>query len=186
MGFRWSDVQILSPRPINQALTSTPSEIPCLLRQSSDKSIKKRCRTATFVQCPGPGGKRVWQALVRRKGHPQQTQTFDSKAKAQDWAGGIENARRGVFVSNAEAERQRRPWQTRWIGMHPRSPQPKRPPIARLIRPADSGPPHSVHGRSPRFAARTSLMRWPPRKPKAPPSTPSLSRHSFPFVHRGP
>ena len=60
---------------------------------------------ATFVQRPGPGGKRVWQALVRRKGYPQQTQTFDSKAKAQDWAGGIETAmRRGTFVSNVEAE----------------------------------------------------------------------------------
>ena len=60
---------------------------------------------ATFVQRPGPGGKRVWQALVRRRGYPQQTHTFDSKAEAQDWAGGIENAmRRGVFVSHAEAE----------------------------------------------------------------------------------
>ena len=61
---------------------------------------------ATYVQRPGPGGKRVWQALVRRKGYPQQTQTFDSKAAAQAWAGGIENAmRRGTFVSHAEAER---------------------------------------------------------------------------------
>ena len=60
---------------------------------------------ATFVQRPGPGGKRVWQALVRRKGYPQQTQTFDTKSEAQSWAGGIENAmRRGVFVSHAEAE----------------------------------------------------------------------------------
>ena len=60
---------------------------------------------ATFVQRPGPGGKRVWQALVRRKGYPQQTQTFDTKGEAQAWAGGIENAmRRGVFVSHAEAE----------------------------------------------------------------------------------
>ena len=61
---------------------------------------------ATYVQRPGPCGKRVWQALVRRKGYPQQTQTFDSKAAAQAWAGGIENAmRRGTFVSHAEAER---------------------------------------------------------------------------------
>ena len=61
---------------------------------------------ATYVQRPGPGGKRVWQALVRRKGYPQQTQTFDTKSEAQAWAGGIENAmRRGTFVSHAEAER---------------------------------------------------------------------------------
>ena len=60
---------------------------------------------ATFVQRKGPGGKRVWQALVRRQGYPQQTRTFDSKAEAEGWAGGIENEmRRGVFVSRAEAE----------------------------------------------------------------------------------
>ena len=60
---------------------------------------------ATFVQRPGPGGKRVWQALVRRKGYPQQTQTFDTKGEAQEWAGTIESAmRRRVFVSRAEAE----------------------------------------------------------------------------------
>ena len=60
---------------------------------------------ATFVQRPGPGGKRVWQALVRRKGYPQQTQTFNTKAEAQDWASVLESEMaRGVFVSRAEAE----------------------------------------------------------------------------------
>jgi integrase len=60
---------------------------------------------ATFVQRKGPGGKRVWQALVRRRGYPQQTQTFDTKGAAEVWAGGIENAMgRGTFVSSAEAE----------------------------------------------------------------------------------
>ena len=60
---------------------------------------------ATYVQRTGPGGKRVWQALVRRKGYPQQTRTFDTKGAAEVWAGGIENAMgRGTFVSSAEAE----------------------------------------------------------------------------------
>ena len=60
---------------------------------------------ATFVQRKGPNGRRVWQALVRRRGYPQQTCTFDSKAKAEVWAAGIESEMgRGVFVSRAEAE----------------------------------------------------------------------------------
>ena len=60
---------------------------------------------ATFVQRPGPRGKRVWQALVRRRGYPQQTRTFDSKGKAEAWARQIEGEMdRGVFVSRAEAE----------------------------------------------------------------------------------
>ena len=60
---------------------------------------------ATFVQRKGPNGRRVWQALVRRRGHPQQTQTFDTKVKAQAWASVLESEMaRGVFVSRAEAE----------------------------------------------------------------------------------
>ncbi len=60
---------------------------------------------ATFVSRLGPGGKRVWQALVRRRGYEQQTKTFPSKSEAQAWAGGIENEmKRGVFVSPAEAD----------------------------------------------------------------------------------
>ena len=60
---------------------------------------------ATFVQRKGPNGRRVWQALVRRRGYPQQTRTFDSKGKAEVWAAGIESEMgRGVFVSRVEAE----------------------------------------------------------------------------------
>ena len=60
---------------------------------------------ATFVQRKGPNGRRVWQALVRRQGYPQQTRTFDSKGKAEVWASGIESEMgRGTFVSRAEAE----------------------------------------------------------------------------------
>ena len=59
----------------------------------------------TFVQRRGPGGKRVWQALVRRRGYPQQTRTFDTKGEAEGWASTLESEMsRGVFVSRAEAE----------------------------------------------------------------------------------
>lgn len=59
----------------------------------------------TFVQRKGPGGKRVWQALVRRRGYPQQTRTFDTKGEAEGWASTLESEMsRGVFVSRAEAE----------------------------------------------------------------------------------
>ena len=59
----------------------------------------------TFVQRKGPGGKRVWQALVRRRGYPQQTRTFDTKGEAEGWASTLESEMsRGVFVSRTEAE----------------------------------------------------------------------------------
>ncbi|MHB8388373.1 MAG: site-specific integrase [Acidobacteriaceae bacterium] len=48
----------------------------------------------------------AWRALVRRKGHPPQTRTFDTKAEAEAWAAGMESEMaRGIFVSRAEAER---------------------------------------------------------------------------------
>ena len=60
---------------------------------------------ATYVSRNGPGGRRVWQVLIRRRGYPQQTATFDSKSKAETWATTIESEmKRGVFVSRAEAE----------------------------------------------------------------------------------
>lgn len=47
-----------------------------------------------------------WQAKVRRKGHPAQSKTFDSRADAEKWARHTENSMdRGIFVSRAEAER---------------------------------------------------------------------------------
>lgn len=46
-----------------------------------------------------------WQAIIRRKGQPQQSQTFITKSDAEKWARQIENEiDRGVFVSRAEAE----------------------------------------------------------------------------------
>lgn len=46
-----------------------------------------------------------WQARVRRRGYPEQTKTFNTKAEAEAWARRIESEiDRGVFVSRTEAE----------------------------------------------------------------------------------
>jgi integrase len=46
-----------------------------------------------------------WQAQVRKKGHPLQTKTFETRAEAEQWARGIEvEIDKGAFVSRAEAE----------------------------------------------------------------------------------
>lgn len=46
-----------------------------------------------------------WRVMVRRKGHPTQSRTFEIKADAEAWARAIENEMdRGMFVSRAEAE----------------------------------------------------------------------------------
>ena len=56
---------------------------------------------ATFTK----RGDLQWQAKVRRKGYPQESKTFDTKADAEKWARSIEREMdRGRFVSNAEAE----------------------------------------------------------------------------------
>ena len=64
---------------------------------------------ASFIPRKGPGGKRVWQAHVRRRGYPAQVKTFDAKADAEVWARRIEEeidrgVDHGVFVSRTEAE----------------------------------------------------------------------------------
>lgn len=47
-----------------------------------------------------------FQAIIRRKGHPSQTKTFDSKKEAEAWAAVIESEMvRGVFIPRTEAER---------------------------------------------------------------------------------
>lgn len=46
-----------------------------------------------------------WQTQVRKKGHPLQTKTFDTRAAAEQWARAIEyEIDQGLFVSRAEAE----------------------------------------------------------------------------------
>jgi len=46
-----------------------------------------------------------WEARVRRKGHPVQCKTFETKQEALAWSAVIESEiARGVFVSRAEAE----------------------------------------------------------------------------------
>ena len=60
---------------------------------------------ASFIPRKGPGGCRVYQAHIRRRGWPAQVRTFNSKAKARVWARQIEEEMdRGVFVSRVEAE----------------------------------------------------------------------------------
>ena len=60
---------------------------------------------ASILRRLGPGGKRVWQAQIRRKGFPAQIRTFDTKAEAEAWSATIESEiARGVFVSRSEAE----------------------------------------------------------------------------------
>ncbi|MEM5449106.1 tyrosine-type recombinase/integrase [Paraburkholderia guartelaensis] len=56
---------------------------------------------ATFTK----RGDLQWQAKIRRKGYPQQSKTFDTKADAERWARSVEGEMdRGRFVSSAEAE----------------------------------------------------------------------------------
>lgn len=56
---------------------------------------------ATFTK----RGDLQWQAKIRRKGYPQQSKTFDTRAAAERWARAIESEMdRGRFVSSAEAE----------------------------------------------------------------------------------
>ncbi|MBQ0937553.1 tyrosine-type recombinase/integrase [Ideonella paludis] len=46
-----------------------------------------------------------WRAQVRRKGHQQESKTFDTKAQAEAWVRQVEGEMdRGVFISRAEAE----------------------------------------------------------------------------------
>ncbi|MDE2622696.1 MAG: site-specific integrase [Betaproteobacteria bacterium] len=57
---------------------------------------------ATFVQRESGW----WQAVVRRRGHPQQSKTFPVKAQAEQWARDVESRMdRGIFRSTEEAER---------------------------------------------------------------------------------
>ncbi|MFZ4538973.1 site-specific integrase [Propionivibrio sp.] len=47
-----------------------------------------------------------WQAIVRRKGHPQQSKTFSLQYDAEVWARDVETRiDKGLFVSTSEAER---------------------------------------------------------------------------------
>ena len=60
---------------------------------------------ASFIPRKGLGGRRVWQAHIRRRGYPAQVRTFDTKTEAEAWAAVIESEiARGVFVSRTEAE----------------------------------------------------------------------------------
>lgn len=46
-----------------------------------------------------------WQVIIRRRGYPAQSKTFETKAKAEAWARAIESEMdHGSFISRAEAE----------------------------------------------------------------------------------
>ncbi len=54
---------------------------------------------------PGPRGRRVWRAQIRRSGYPPQSGTFDTKAAAETWARQIESAMdRGEWADRAEGD----------------------------------------------------------------------------------
>lgn len=51
-------------------------------------------------------GELQWQAIVKRKGYPGQSKTWNTRREAEVWARGVESEMdRGVFVSRGEAER---------------------------------------------------------------------------------
>lgn len=51
-------------------------------------------------------GELQWQAIVKRKGYPLQSKTWNTRKEAEAWARQIESEMdRGVFVSRAEVER---------------------------------------------------------------------------------
>lgn len=51
-------------------------------------------------------GELQWQAIVKRKGYPLQSKTWNTRKEAEAWARAIESEMdRGVFVSRAEVER---------------------------------------------------------------------------------
>lgn len=46
-----------------------------------------------------------WEAQIRRKGHSNQSHTFELKADAEDWAREIErDMRRGLYIDRRESE----------------------------------------------------------------------------------
>lgn len=46
-----------------------------------------------------------WQALIRRKGFPELSKTFELKVDAEDWARDVErDMRRGIFIDRREGE----------------------------------------------------------------------------------
>ena len=47
-----------------------------------------------------------WRAKIRRKGFPDQSRSFDTRAEAEMWAGAIESEMdRGLYVDRTEAEK---------------------------------------------------------------------------------
>jgi len=125
---------------------------------------------ATFVKRTGPNGKRVWQARVRKKGWPQQTETCDTKAAAQAWAGEIEGQMmRGQFIDTREADsttlKDALDWYRREITPRKSIRGDKRTaPLPWPLGPSGSG-------LCPRSAAKISPSLFKPAKPRVPVGT---------------
>jgi integrase len=59
---------------------------------------------ASILKRPGPKGRAVWQAQVRKRGYPAQIKTFDRKTDAQKWAKKIEHQMEaGLWKDSKEA-----------------------------------------------------------------------------------
>lgn len=59
---------------------------------------------ATIVARSGRDGRRVWQVLVRRRGHPQRAKTFNTKTEAAAWTATLESEiTRGVLVDRSRS-----------------------------------------------------------------------------------
>ncbi len=60
---------------------------------------------ASLRQRPGPGGRRVWQVRIKRKGYPEAARTFDLKteAEATSLTEGLERAVSGRDRPHKEA-----------------------------------------------------------------------------------
>jgi integrase len=59
---------------------------------------------ATILKRPGPKGKTVWQAQIRKKGYPSRIKTFDRKTDAQSWAKMVEHQMEaGLWKDSKEA-----------------------------------------------------------------------------------
>ena len=61
---------------------------------------------ATIIKRPGPAGKTVFRAEIRRKGFPRQVKTFALKRDATNWARKIEREMdEGIWRDLKDADR---------------------------------------------------------------------------------
>ena len=61
-----------------------------VLHRFQRKYLVRTGNMASIIKRPGPGGKTVFRAEIRRKGFPKQIKTFQLKRDAVNWARKIE------------------------------------------------------------------------------------------------